>query len=69
MTVTSYLTSEEMGFEQCKVDQCWFVKITKRGLLMVSLHVDDLATIRWKEDIEEFCKNMKERSQVKMGGG
>ena len=69
MTVTEYLTSEDMGFEQCKVDQCLFVKKTERGLLIVLLYVDDSAIIGCREDIDEFCENVRKRFKVKVEGG
>ena len=51
-----FLTSKEVGFEQSKVDQCLFMKITVNEALMLSLCVDDSVVIGNQSDVDEFGK-------------
>ena len=62
------LTSEEVGFEQSKVDQCLFVKMTVKRPLMLPLCVDDSAVVGHRSDTDEFFESARKTFKVKLEG-
>ena len=63
--VMKFFTSQEVGFEQSKVDQCLFAKMTVNGLLMLLLCIDDLAVTGHRNHMDEFSKLARKRFKVK----
>jgi hypothetical protein len=52
---------KKLGFKQTKADRCLYHKRTKRGHMMVSIHVDDmLVTAPTAKDMKEFERAMSQ---------